>query len=80
LKRPTQNLEVVYTIKLSKAQRIKLLQLGGPQWIRTQIEQSAQPCPIKLLGCAPVQLLDAAKATQPKHTNQDWQHLSQVCR
>jgi hypothetical protein len=42
LKRPTQNLEVVYTIKLSKAQRIKLLQLGGPEWIRTQIERSTE--------------------------------------
>jgi hypothetical protein len=42
LKRPTQNLEVVYTIKLSKAQRIKLLQLGGPEWIRNQIERSTE--------------------------------------
>jgi len=44
LKRPTQNLEVVYTVKLTKAQRIKLMQLGGPQWLRTQIERSTELC------------------------------------
>jgi hypothetical protein len=44
LKQSTQNLEVVYTVKLSKAQRIKLLQLGGPEWIRNQIERSTELC------------------------------------
>ena len=34
-------LTVVYTIKLTQSQRIKLMQLGGPQWIRSQIERSA---------------------------------------
>jgi hypothetical protein len=38
---PVEKLSVVYTVKLSKAQRIKLLQLGGPEWIRNQIERSA---------------------------------------
>jgi hypothetical protein len=37
-KRPTQNLNVVYTVKLTKDQRVKLLQLGGPGWLRAQIE------------------------------------------
>jgi hypothetical protein len=34
-------LMVVYSLRLTKAQRVKLLQLGGPQWIRNQIERSA---------------------------------------
>ena len=38
---PAEKLSVVYTIKLTKAQRIKLLKLGGPQWLRNQIERSA---------------------------------------
>ena len=41
---PTEKLTVVYTVKLTKAQRIKLLQLGGPTWIRTQIERSTELC------------------------------------
>ena len=35
------DLMVVYSLRLTKAQRIKLLQLGGPTWIRNQIERSA---------------------------------------
>jgi hypothetical protein len=38
---PVEKLTVVYTIKLTQSQRIKLMQLGGPQWIRNQIERSA---------------------------------------
>jgi hypothetical protein len=38
---PVEKLTVVYTIKLTQSQRVKLLQLGGPQWIRNQIERSA---------------------------------------
>jgi len=34
-------LMVVYSLRLTKSQRVKLLQLGGPQWIRSQIERSA---------------------------------------
>jgi hypothetical protein len=37
-KRPTQNLSVVYTVKLTQEQRVKLLQLGGPKWIRAQVD------------------------------------------
>ena len=29
---------VTYSIKLTKGQRIKLMQLGGPKWIRAQID------------------------------------------
>tara|TARA_R110000868_G_scaffold230617_1_gene483848 strand:- start:378 stop:641 length:264 start_codon:yes stop_codon:yes gene_type:complete len=40
--KPAEKLSVVYTIKLSKTQRIKLMQLGGPKWIRNQIERSTE--------------------------------------
>ena len=39
-KKVDDNLMVVYSMRLTKAQRVKLLQLGGPQWIRSQIERS----------------------------------------
>jgi len=35
------DLMVVYSLRLTKSQRIKLLRLGGPSWIREQIERSA---------------------------------------
>ena len=35
------DLMVVYSLRLTKAQRIKLLHLGGPQWLRNQIDRSA---------------------------------------
>ena len=35
------DLMVVYSLRLTKAQRIKLLKLGGPQWLRNQIDRSA---------------------------------------
>jgi len=38
---PAEPLTVVYTVKLTQSQRVKLLQLGGPTWIRNQIERSA---------------------------------------
>ena len=41
-KRPGEPLNVFYSIKLTQTQRIKLLQLGGPQWIRNQIERSTE--------------------------------------
>ena len=37
---PAELLTVVYTVKLTQSQRVKLLQLGGPTWIRNQIERS----------------------------------------
>ena len=36
------DLMVVYSLRLTNAQRIKLLKLGGPEWIRTQIERSTE--------------------------------------
>ena len=38
---PVEKITVVYSIKLTQSQRVKLLKLGGPQWIRNQIERSA---------------------------------------
>jgi hypothetical protein len=38
------DLMVVYSLRLTKAQRINLLKLGGPQWLRTQIERSTELC------------------------------------
>jgi len=43
-KRPGEPLNVFYSIKLTKTQRIKLIKLGGPQWIRNQIERSTKLC------------------------------------
>ena len=39
-KKVDDDLMVVYSLRLTKAQRIKLLKLGGPQWLRNQIERS----------------------------------------
>ena len=41
-KRPGEPLNVFYSIKLTQTQRIKLLQLGGPEWIRNKIERSTE--------------------------------------
>ena len=40
-KQVDDDLMVVYSLRLTKAQRIKLLKLGGPQWLRNQIDRSA---------------------------------------
>ena len=40
-KKVDADLTVVYSLRLTKSQRIKLLRLGGPSWIREQIERSA---------------------------------------
>ena len=42
-KRVGEPLTVVYSIKLTKSQRIALMRLG-PQWMRNQIERSAEFC------------------------------------
>jgi len=39
-KQPGEPLAIVYTIKLTQSQRVKLLQLGGPKWIREQIDKA----------------------------------------
>ena len=38
-KKAEADLTVVYSLRLTKSQRVKLLQLGGPQWIRNQIDR-----------------------------------------
>jgi hypothetical protein len=40
-KRVGEPLSVVYSIKLTQSQRITLMRLG-PQWMRNQIERSAE--------------------------------------
>ena len=35
---PASPAPVTYSIKLSLGQRVKLMQLGGPKWIRAQID------------------------------------------
>jgi len=38
-KKVDDDLMVVYSLRLTKAQRVKMLQLGGPKWIRNQIDK-----------------------------------------
>ena len=38
-KRLGEPMNVFYSIKLTQTQRIKLIKLGGPEWIRNQIER-----------------------------------------
>jgi hypothetical protein len=39
-KKVDDDLMVVYSLRLTKSQRVKLLQLGGPKWIREQIDKA----------------------------------------
>jgi hypothetical protein len=41
-KRTGEPMNVFYSIKLTQTQRIKLIKLGGPEWIRNQIERSTE--------------------------------------
>jgi hypothetical protein len=41
-KRPGEPLSVFYSIKLTQSQRVKLAQLGGPKWIRAQIDAASK--------------------------------------
>jgi hypothetical protein len=43
-KRLGEPMNVFYSIKLTQTQRIKLIKLGGPEWIRNQIERSTELC------------------------------------
>ena len=38
---PAAPAPVTYSIKLTQAQRVKLMQLGGPKWIRAQIDAAS---------------------------------------
>jgi hypothetical protein len=44
---PAEPLTVVYSIKLTQSQRVKLAQLGGPTWIRNQIDRSTKLCSLE---------------------------------
>jgi hypothetical protein len=35
---PAGPVSLTYSIKLTQGQRVKLMQLGGPKWIRAQID------------------------------------------
>lgn len=35
---PSARVSLTYSIKLTQSQRVKLMQLGGPKWIRAQID------------------------------------------
>ena len=35
---PAAPVSLTYSIKLTQGQRVKLMQLGGPKWIRAQID------------------------------------------
>jgi hypothetical protein len=35
---PLAPMSLTYSIKLTQSQRVKLAQLGGPKWIRAQID------------------------------------------
>jgi hypothetical protein len=35
---PAAPASLTYSIKLTQGQRVKLMQLGGPKWIRAQID------------------------------------------
>jgi len=37
-----ERLEIVYSLKLTRTQRIALLRLGGPSWLRAQIDQASK--------------------------------------
>ena len=38
---PTVPAPVTYSIKLTQGQRVKLMQLGGPKWIRAAIDAAS---------------------------------------
>ena len=42
-KKVDDDLMVVYSLRLTKSQRVKLLQLGGPTWIRALIDGAKEP-------------------------------------
>ena len=35
-----EQIDIVYSLRLTRTQRISLLRLGGPTWLRAQIDQS----------------------------------------
>ena len=59
-KRVGEPLTVVYSIKLTKSQRIALMRLG-PQWMRNQIERSAEFCSLGTNDSGPICPRDLSK-------------------
>jgi hypothetical protein len=64
-KRPGEPLSVFYSIKLTQTQRIQLIKLGGPQWIRNQIERSTELPSLGENDTGQVRLGRLPKATGP---------------
>ena len=63
-KRVGEPLSVVYSIKLTQSQRIALMRLG-PQWMRNQIERSAEFCSLGTDNIGQVRLGRLPTATGP---------------
>ena len=67
-KRVGEPLAVVYSIKLTQSQRITLMRLG-PQWMRNQIERSAEFCSLGADNTGQVRPRDLLKVTGPTGSN-----------
>lgn len=67
-KRAGEPLTVVYSIKLTKSQRIALARLG-PQWMRNQIERSAEFCSLGASDTGQVRLGRLPAVTGPTGSN-----------
>ena len=64
-KRPGEPLSVFYSIKLTQTQRIKLIKLGGPEWIRNQIERSTELPGLEASDAGQIRLGRLPTATGP---------------
>jgi hypothetical protein len=67
-KRAGEPLSVVYSIKLTQTQRIALMRLG-PQWMRNQIERSAEFCSLGTDNTGQVRLGRLPAVTGPTGSN-----------
>jgi len=67
-KRVGEPLSVVYSIKVTQSQRIAVARLG-PQWMRNQIERSAEFCSLGTDNTGQVRPRDVPKVTGPTGSN-----------
>jgi hypothetical protein len=67
-KRAGEPLSVVYSIKLTQSQRIALARLG-PQWMRNQVERSAEFCSLGTDNTGQVRLGRLPAVTGPTGSN-----------
>ena len=67
-KRAGEPLSVVYSIKVTQSQRIALMRLG-PQWMRNQIERSAEFCSLGTDNIGQVRLGRLPAVTGPTGSN-----------